>query len=46
LNTSRVGDLLVRINIITPKKMSGPAKRLIQELSKELPSIPEYKKFK
>jgi molecular chaperone DnaJ len=46
LNTSRVGDLLVRINIITPKKMSGPAKRLIQELSKELPSTPEYKKFK
>ncbi len=46
LNTSRVGDLLVRINITTPASLNHNAKKLIRDLSAELPTEPEYKKFK
>ena len=45
LNRSRNGDQLVKINIITPVKYSKNTKKVIQELSKELGTEPEFNKF-
>ncbi len=46
VNSHRTGDLLVRINIATPRKLSHTAKKLIHKLADELPPEPEFKKFR
>ena len=46
LNKTRFGDQLVRVNIETPKKVSKNAKSLLEDLSKELNDIVNFKKFR
>ena len=45
LNRNHFGDLLVRINIETPKKVSKKAKSLIKDLSEELNKEINFDKF-
>ncbi len=46
LNRHRQGDQLVKIQIVTPTKVSGKLKKLLHELEDELGSTPVFKKFK
>ncbi len=46
LNSHRVGDLLVKIQILTPTKLSSKAKNILKSLKSELPNDPEFEKFK
>ena len=46
LNSHRVGDLLVRININIPKNINNKTKQIIEELKKEIFTETEFKKFR
>ena len=45
LNSHRIGDLFVRINVHVPKNVSKKAKGIIQDLDAELNENSDFKKF-
>ncbi|MBC8213694.1 MAG: molecular chaperone DnaJ [Candidatus Marinimicrobia bacterium] len=45
LNSHRQGDLLVKVQILTPSKLSGKVKDLLKSLKQELPVEPKFEKF-
>ncbi len=46
LNRHREGDQLVKIQIITPTRVSANMKKLLKQLEDELGTTPEFKKFR
>ena len=46
LNSHRIGDLIVRININIPKNISSKSREIIEELKKEIFTEAEFKKFR
>ena len=46
LNSHRIGDFLVRMNINIPKNINSKAKKIIEELKREIYVEPEFKKFR
>ena len=46
LNSHRVGDMLVRVQVQTPTKISKKLRKLLDDLGQELPADPNFKKFR